>query len=159
VFAWAGAGLFLASLAYFLYSFLVTYAVPVVGTAAGVVAWNIALFSIFALHHSVFARERVRARVMAVLPEGLERSFYVWVASLLFIAVCALWKPVGGVLWDAGGALVAVLWMLQLFGGYLTLRSAAIINVRELAGIPTRPTGPTPPTSSNRPTEFGTIGP
>ena len=152
MFAWAGAALFLASLAYFLYSFLVTYSTPVVSTPPGAVMWDIALFSVFALHHSVFARERVRARVMTLVPNGLERSFYVWVASLLFIAVCALWKPVAGVLWHVEGAPLAVLWALQAFGGYLTLRSAAIINVWELAGVAS-PTGPT------RPAEFRTVGP
>jgi protein-S-isoprenylcysteine O-methyltransferase Ste14 len=152
VFAWAGAALFVISLSYFAYSFLITYAAPVTATPSGAVAADIALFTVFALHHSVFARERVRAQVAKLTPSGLERSFYVWVASLLFIAVCALWKPVAGVLWEADGAVRAGLWGLQAFGGYLTLRSAAIINVWDLAGIPNRPN----PTS---PTEFRTVGP
>ena len=50
---------------------------------------NVVLFSVFALHHSVFARERIRRALTQALPAPLERSFYVWVASLLFIAVCA----------------------------------------------------------------------
>jgi methanethiol S-methyltransferase len=135
VFAWGGAAIFFVSLAFFFYSHLVAYARPVAETARGAVAFDIALFSLFALHHSVFARHAVRARVRRVVPPGLERSAYVWAASVLFIVVCALWQPVAGVFWQVGGAPRAVLWALQLFGVWLTLRSAAIIDIRDLAGL------------------------
>ncbi|HEY6361945.1 MAG TPA: hypothetical protein VIX63_12610, partial [Vicinamibacterales bacterium] len=126
VFAWVGGALFLASLAFFLYMYLVTFSRPAAVTPPGAIALDLGLFTVFALHHSVFARERVRARVAQLVPPGLERSFYVWVASLLFIAVCALWQPVSGVLWRIDGVVRGLLWVLQLFGGWLTLRSAAI---------------------------------
>ena len=135
VFAWAGAALFLLSLAFFFYSYLVTFSRPVIATLPGAVAVDFVLFTVFALHHSVFAREAVRARVARLVPPRLERSFYVWVASLLFIAVCAWWQPVAGVFWEVGTPLLVVLWALQLFGAWLTLRSAVIIDVRILAGL------------------------
>ena len=135
MFAWAGAALFVVSLAFFFYSYLVTFARPAAVTAPGAVALNVGLFTVFALHHSVFARERIRARVARVVPPRLERSFYVWVASLLFIAVCAWWQPVAGVFWEVGGPMLAVLWGLQLVGAWLTVRSAIIIDVRTLAGL------------------------
>jgi protein-S-isoprenylcysteine O-methyltransferase Ste14 len=59
---------------------------------------------------------------------------YVWAASALFIAVCAWWQPVAGVFWQVGPPLLVVLWALQLFGAWLTLRSAVIIDVRTQAG-------------------------
>ena len=65
------------------------------------------------------------------MPASLERSTYVWIASLLLIAVCALWRPAPGVAWDVDGALR----LLQVGGVWLTLRSAAILDVRELAGL------------------------
>ena len=135
MFAWAGAALFVISLSYFAYSFLITYAAPAAATARGAVAVDLTLFTVFALHHSVFARERVRESIARLAPGGRERSVYVSVASLLFIAVCALWRPVAGVLWDVGGVALAGLWMLQLFGVYLTIRSAAIIDVWQLSGV------------------------
>ena len=135
MFAWAGAALFVLSLGFFFYSYLIAFARPVVATPPGAIAVNLVLFTVFALHHSVFAREPVRARVARLVPAGLERSFYVWVASVLFIVVCAWWQPVGGVLWEAGTPMLVVLWALQLFGAWLTLRSAIIIDVRTLAGL------------------------
>jgi methanethiol S-methyltransferase len=150
---------FFLSLAFFVYSYLVTFARPTSVTANGAIAANVVVFTIFALHHSVFAREPIRARVARVVPPGLERSFYVWVASVLFIAVCAWWQPVAGVFWDVDGPLLAVLWALQLFGGWLTLRSAIIIDVRELAGVRGGDPGPRPQGTASDGAEFKTVGP
>ena len=152
-FAWSGALLFLLSLAYFLYTYMVTFAAAATGgNTARALTWNVVLFTLFACHHSVFARERVRAAVTRALPPGTERSFYVWIASLLFIAVCALWQPVPGVAWDVDGPARWLLWALQAAGVWLTLRSAAILDIRELAGL----TSPNRPT---RPTEYRSSGP
>ena len=60
------------------------------------VAFDAALFAVFAFHHSVFARESVKAHLARVLPERLLRSFYVWTASLLLLLVLASWQPVAG---------------------------------------------------------------
>lgn len=155
MFAWTGAALFFASLAYFFYSYLVTFSRPVESTPSGAVAYDVALFTVFALHHSVFARERVRALVARLVPAGLERSFYVWAASLLFIAVCALWQPVAGVLWEVDHPMRAALWLLQLLGAWLTLRSAVIIDIRDLAGL--KRAGPL--SEPAHPTEFRAVGP
>lgn len=135
MFAWTGAALFLASLLYFLFNYAVTFARPAAVTAPGAMAVNVALFSVFALHHSVFARAPVRAAVARLVPAPYERAFYVWVASLLFLGVCAGWRPVAGVLWDVTGAARGALWLLQAFGIWITLTSAASIGVLELAGV------------------------
>jgi len=140
-FAWFGAALFFFSLTYFLFSYATTFGnIATAANAGRAITWNVGLFSLFALHHSLFARERVRGWVTRTVPAGLERSFYVWIASLLFIAVCVWWQPVPGVAWRADGSW---LWLLRLFqaaGVWLTLRSAAILDIWELAGI-RRPEG------------------
>jgi protein-S-isoprenylcysteine O-methyltransferase Ste14 len=131
-----GALAFFFSLAYFLFSYVTTFGEPAAGGGiAAALTWNVALFTIFALHHSVFARERVRAAIARVLPQPLERSFYVWVASIMFIAVCALWRPVPGVAWRVDGPLVWGLRALQAAGVWLTLRSAVVLDIRDLAGL------------------------
>jgi len=141
LFAWLGAVLFFVSLAYFLFSYVTTFGMAAAGGDAAIaITWNVTLFTLFAVHHSLFARERLRRWVARVAPAPLERSFYVWIASLLFIAVCAFWRPVPGVAWEAGGVLVWGLRLLQAAGIWLTLRSAAILDIWELAGI-RRPRG------------------
>ena len=136
LFAWSGALLFFLSLAYFLFTYAVTFAVPAPpGDMALAITWNVLLFTAFACHHSVFARERVRAWVARAVPAGLERSFYVWVASVLFLAVTRFWQPVPGIAWQVDGVARWALWAVQAVGVWLTLRSAAILDIRELAGI------------------------
>ncbi len=67
------------------------------------------LFTAFAAHHSVFARDAVKRWLTRMVPERLLRSVYVWLASLLLIGVCVAWQPVGGEIyrvrgWQADGA-------------------------------------------------------
>jgi methanethiol S-methyltransferase len=135
--AWGGTLLFFASLSYFLYSYAVTFGeTPPQGSGgAGSVASDVLLFTAFALHHSVFARERVRTQIARVVPPALERSLYVWVASALFIAVCALWQPVAGLVWMAPGPLRWLLLAGQATAIWLILRSASMLDILELSGV------------------------
>jgi methanethiol S-methyltransferase len=136
LFAWGGTLLFFLSLAYFLFSYATTFGVPATnGSFLLSITWNVVLFTVFAMHHSVFARERVRRWMQKIIPPRLERAFYVWVASLLFIGVCAWWQPVAGIAWTAQGATLWALRLLQALGVWLTLRSAMILDVLELSGV------------------------
>jgi hypothetical protein len=135
LFAWIGAGLFVLSLSYFIYSYWAVFGRHTDGPlGAGVVVWNVVLFSVFALHHTVFARERIRGALTQVLGP-VERSFYVWVASLLFIAVCRLWLPLPGIVWEVEGVARFILIFLQIGGIAFSVYSAAAIDIWELAGI------------------------
>ena len=144
--AWAGAVLFVASLGYFLFTYAVTFAEIATGpfTVRPIVI-DAALFSAFALHHSVFARERVRAAVARLVSPALERSIYVWAASLMLIAVCALWQPVPGLAWDVRGAAAWLVRGVQLLGLWLTVRSAVIIDIWDLSGVRQATSGPMAP--------------
>jgi len=101
----------------------------------GAILVNVALFTGFALHHSLFARLGLKAWITRAVPPALERSTYVWVASLLFVAVCAWWMPVEGVLWRAEGALAAAFRGVQLAGVAFTLLAARRLDVLDLAGM------------------------
>jgi protein-S-isoprenylcysteine O-methyltransferase Ste14 len=150
-----GAVLFAGSLLYFLFSYVVTFSEIAPGPwSAAAVAADVGLFALFALHHSLFPRERLRAWVARTVSPALERSVYVWIASLMLIAVCRLWQPLPGVVWQVPAAVAWLLPLVQLAGGWLALRSAAIIDVWDLAGVRQakgRPEG--------RPLEFKTEGP
>jgi protein-S-isoprenylcysteine O-methyltransferase Ste14 len=171
LFAWIGAAVFVLSLSYFVYSYWTVFGAGVDGPLrASAVVWNVLLFSAFALHHSVFAREGIRHALTQALGP-LERSFYVWVASLLFIAVCWLWLPLPGVIWDVadaglGGAARVILLFLQIGGISFSVYSAAALDAWELAGIrqlnsqlPTTNARPLPTRNSQTEFEFKTTGP
>ena len=153
--AWGGAALFLASLSYFAYFYLVQLGTPVPLAAAEApraILINTVLFSAFALHHSAFARTGTKAWIARRLPAGLERSLYVWVASLLFLTVCLLWQPLPGMAWQASGPLRWLLRALQLGGLVLTLKSAARIDIWELAGVRQAASVPSMPMVTSGPT-------
>ena len=152
LFRWSGALVFLLSLLSFLYMYEIRLRTPAAddGSAARDAIVNVALFTIFALHHSIMARTGAKAWITRLFPADLERSVYVWIASLLFLAVCWLWQPTPGVIWQVRGPGV-MLYIAQLFGVALTIRAAQIVGVWELAGV----TQPDP----NRKIEFRADGP
>lgn len=135
-FAWSGAALFLTALTFCGWSWMVRWRTYPLDAALWPAAWtNLALFTVFALHHSVFARLRVRELIRRMAGPGLERSAYVWLASLLLLAVCWAWQPVLGVWWQLRGAAVWEGRLLQVVGVLLTLAGARAIDVLELAGV------------------------
>lgn len=134
--AWAGAVLFVVSLGYFLYAYLVVYGRPVPrGPVLLPAAIDVVLFSVFALHHSVFARTGAKAWITRIVPAVLERSIYALVASLLFIAVCGWWRPVPGDLYELPGAWRWLGLAVQIAGIVLTFLGSRALDVLDLAGV------------------------
>src|SRR6187401_89515 len=93
------------------------------------------LFSAFALHHSLLARPCARQWVQRVLPNDLVRTSYVWIASLLLIAMCLCWQRVGGVLYRANGLPAVLFRAMQVLGIVVGVLAVRRISVRELAGL------------------------
>ena len=93
------------------------------------------LFSVFALHHSLFARDSVKQRIALAVPQTLLRSVYVWFASVLLIVVCAAWQPIGGDLYHHTGALAVLHGLLQLSGAVIIIQTVRLIDPLDLAGI------------------------
>jgi protein-S-isoprenylcysteine O-methyltransferase Ste14 len=134
--AWTGALAFAGSLLWFAYCYVVRFGRPAPpGPILPPILADAALFSVFALHHSALARTRVKTMVSQRLPPGLERSLYTWIASLLFVAVCALWRPVPGIVWNLGGGWALAGYAVQALGVIITLRGASAVNVLDLAGV------------------------
>jgi len=133
---WTGGGLFAVSLLVCAYSYLVTWGMPDrVGGGMLAGAGNVALFAVFALHHSLFARPWMKAHVARVIPDRLLRSVYVWTASVLLLIVLALWQPVGSEVYHVTGWRAVAHAGVQLAGLWLIARSVARIDALELAGI------------------------
>jgi protein-S-isoprenylcysteine O-methyltransferase Ste14 len=152
LFRWAGAFVFLLSLLSFvaMYEIRLRTPAPDDGSATRDAIANVVLFTIFALHHSIMARTGAKAWLSRIVPPDLERSVYVWIASVLFLAVCWMWQPLPGVVWQVRGPGL-MLYVAQLFGVALTLKAAQIVGVWELAGV----TQPDP----RKPIEFRADGP
>ena len=133
---WAGAALFALSGGIFLYSYAFTFVEQPTAPLGRRLLINVALFTAFALHHSLFARTRIRAWVARTVPAHLERSAYVAVASLLLIVLCRWWQALPGTLWALSGVPAWPLFGMQLAGVALLIRAVRLIDGRELAGLP-----------------------
>lgn len=134
--AWVGGAAFVASLLYFLYFYFVRLGWPVPpGGWARPLAIDLALFGVFVLHHSLMPRGRMKRWFASIAPATLERTAYVWVASVLLAVVCLAWQDIPGVAYDITGAWSWVLRLLQAAGIALTVRASARLDVLDLAGI------------------------
>jgi len=135
VFVWGGGAIFVASLAFCAWWFLDVLGRPAADGVWPAAAADAALFTIFAAHHSLFARDTIKTRLEHVMPARLTRTVYVWVASALLIIVCVLWQPIGGDLYDAAGWRAGAHAVVQFAGIALVARAVRVIDALELAGI------------------------
>jgi len=134
-FVWAGGGVFVAALACTAWWYGVVAARVAPFSGWPTIAIDTALFTVFALHHSLLARDGPKQAIDRLVPHRLLRSVYVWTASLLLIAVCVLWQPIGGDLYHIdlwSGAINAT---AQLAGVLFIALSVRAIDALELAGI------------------------
>jgi protein-S-isoprenylcysteine O-methyltransferase Ste14 len=138
LFAWGGGLAFVGSLAWFAFFYYAVLGHRAASREMFVphLTLDVLLFGLFGAHHSVFAREGVKQRLARWIPSSLERSLYVWIASLLLVVVCIAWRPVpGGELYRITGWAGWMIRGVQLAGLLLTLRAATALDVLELAGI------------------------
>ena len=136
LFKWTGGALFVASLAYWSswYLYLLGGSTARGGLDGSALAADAALFTLFAAHHSILARDPVK-RVLAFIPAHLNRSVYVWTASILLVIVCLAWRPIGGDIYGVTGAAAIALVIVQVAGAWFIAQSVACIDALELAGI------------------------
>ena len=95
-----------------------------------------ALLLVFALQHSVMARQGFKRWWTKVVPRPIERSTFVLAATAALALLMWQWRPLGGLVWDlAGTALVQVLIGLSLLGWGIVLYSTFLIDHFELFGL------------------------
>jgi protein-S-isoprenylcysteine O-methyltransferase Ste14 len=137
LFAWLGGAFFATSLLYFLYAYFVRFSgmAPAGADALAPLAVDTALFTAFALHHSVLARLGAKRVVERVVTPALERSVYVWGSSALFLACCHWWQELPGVVYRLPGMLHPLGWLMQAVGLWVILRAARTLDALDLAGI------------------------
>jgi protein-S-isoprenylcysteine O-methyltransferase Ste14 len=136
--AFAGGALFVLSLLYGAVAYVRNFGAPaevLEGHTFRSITIDVLLFTAFAAHHSVFARTRAKTWISRLIPQPLERTTYVVIASALFVLVCASWQPVPGSLWRVDGPAALGLTTLQIMGVIAAIGSSRRLDVLSLAGI------------------------
>ena len=94
------------------------------------------LLLLFALQHSIMARPAFKKWWTTVIPEPLERSTYVLLASLCLMLMMWQWQPVGGIIWSVkSGAIKTILLITYFIGWAVVMFSTFMINHFDLFGL------------------------
>ena len=126
-----------------------------------VAAWqavlvDLGLLGLFAVQHSVMAREGVKARLSRVMPPGLERSTFVLATGLVLLLLFWQWEPLRGTVWDLDGPVLrALVWAVFGAGWAIAVAATFMVDHLDFLGLRqavghVRGRPPTPPPFGER---------
>lgn len=99
-------------------------------------AVNVLLLALFAAQHSVMARPAFKRWWTGFVPQPIERSTYVLLASLVLILLYWQWRTMPAVVWDVRSWVVRFgLYALFWLGWATALAATFVINHFELFGL------------------------
>jgi protein-S-isoprenylcysteine O-methyltransferase Ste14 len=94
------------------------------------------LLGLFAVQHSGMARPAFKRWWTRHIPEAIERSTFVLLASLVLALLFAYWRPLPAVIWRAEApVVVTALWAVFAFGWAIVFLSTFMIGHWELFGL------------------------
>jgi len=139
-----GAKSYMAFLAAFLYAigFLGNFGVPkAIDSGRDVplstaLAIDVALLGLFAIQHSLMARQWFKRAWTRIVPGEAERSTYVLFSSVALFLLFWKWQPIGGTIWSTDAIWgKAAIYTLYVAGWLIVLVSTFLINHFDLFGL------------------------
>lgn len=97
---------------------------------------DVLLLGVFAIQHSVMARPGFKKWWTQFVPQPIERSTYVLLASLALLLLFWQWRPLTTVVWSVDNALASyILWAVFFLGWVTVLVGTSLINHFDLFGL------------------------
>ena len=97
---------------------------------------NMLLLGVFAIQHSVMARQGFKEKWTKIIPAEIERNTYVLLSSLALLLIFWQWRPMGDVIWDVSNTTLGnVLIGISLAGWLFVLISTFLLDHFELLGL------------------------
>ena len=97
---------------------------------------DVGLLALFAIQHSVMARQWFKRAWTKIVPRPLERSTYVLFASLALLAIIFFWQPMPAVMWNIGPGMGTLVLQILFWAAWLGLLvSTFLIDHFDLFGI------------------------
>ncbi len=100
------------------------------------IAVDLALLGLFAVQHSVMARQGFKRRWTQIVPPVAERPTYVIAATLALVLLLWQWRPIPHVVWDVTGTAAEPILRASFWIGWgVLLLSTFLVNHFELFGL------------------------
>jgi protein-S-isoprenylcysteine O-methyltransferase Ste14 len=104
-------------------------------SALAAVLVDLALLGVFAVQHSVMARQGFKRLWTRFIPEEAERSTYVLASSAALALLLWQWRPLPQAVWSVGGGAANVITTVSWLGWALVLASTFLISHFHLFGV------------------------